>query len=318
MALKTTRRKQVGAIPDPCCMPNFAPTGCKDENGNLVACFSPDEYLYASTAEGGSRGLVRCTGEWENIEEGRRWYSVLRTGVSQGGCSYQNGCQVTLAFSFVGPGSPFCTTHIGPNDGYEWSKASGSWMLGRRDDDGVSRLIPHMPDPSKYITPELRLPLAWFESFMEMKKLAVEAGEFPLRRRYVLLVEPNFRQSTLAFMRLYKFDFLHFCPQYAIDGLCSPLLILECCQQDLKLRTKGTVMTGETEILSEGARNKEEKKAEGFRCLISASLAKDNILRSNQDGCESDMISILERPLSQAKTHTTADLSFKQFAKRLA
>ncbi|KAI4732790.1 hypothetical protein E4T50_16646 [Aureobasidium sp. EXF-12298] len=114
------QRKEAGATPNPCCKQIAAPSTCYDEDGNTVACSSPDEYPYASALEGGQG----------SIEYG----TYTKLNVAEGGCGGQP-CRIKIAFSFVtslSVGSPFCVTQTGPNDGYEWTKGSGQWQLARR------------------------------------------------------------------------------------------------------------------------------------------------------------------------------------------
>jgi hypothetical protein len=109
---KNNNRKAAGTVPNPCkCRKRTgtgliaAPSVCYDVSGSQVGCTSPDEYPYASTPLGGQASgsvIIRCTGENENLKEGKELGTLTQTGVSKGGCGNVSPCRINLAFANVG------------------------------------------------------------------------------------------------------------------------------------------------------------------------------------------------------------------------
>lgn len=151
-ATKTARRTAAGAIPNPCCGRIAAPAACFDTNGGTVPFTSPDEYPYASTLESVSTSpIIRCTGEEENVEEGRNFGSLTQLNTAEGGCGRRGPCSINIAFSFLTAeyvtqtkttnlranarsSTPFCNAGGAglPNDGFEFTLAGGTFVPARR------------------------------------------------------------------------------------------------------------------------------------------------------------------------------------------
>ncbi|PSK53873.1 hypothetical protein B9Z65_7679 [Elsinoe australis] len=151
-ATKTARRTAAGAIPNPCCGRIAAPAACFDTNGGTVPCTSPDEYPYASTLESVSTSpIIRCTGEEENVEEGRNFGSLTQLNTAEGGCGRRGPCSINIAFSFLTADTPFCNAGGAglPNDGFDFTLAGGTFVPARRRVE--PRWVPHVPDPKDFV-----------------------------------------------------------------------------------------------------------------------------------------------------------------------
>lgn len=150
---KEARRRAAGAIPNPCCNGRIPrPATCFDTDGGIVPCTSPDEYPYASTLESVTRSpIIRCTGEEENVEEGRNFGSMTQLNTAEGGCGRRGPCSIDIAFSFLTvkyatqikttnpraneiSSTPFCNAGGAglPNDGFEWTLAGGTFVPAKR------------------------------------------------------------------------------------------------------------------------------------------------------------------------------------------
>ncbi|KAF2159721.1 hypothetical protein M409DRAFT_70891 [Zasmidium cellare ATCC 36951] len=122
---KSKRRRDAGCDPNPC------------KNGKMDKPSSDedscDEYPYASTVEGGTGAIIRCTDENENLNEGSALGAFLTSN-----------------------DGPYCLDEGGANDGYEYRKSSGNYIQAKRDADGNMYHERHVPDPADYFPLENR------------------------------------------------------------------------------------------------------------------------------------------------------------------
>ncbi|PLB41029.1 deoxyribonuclease NucA/NucB-domain-containing protein [Aspergillus candidus] len=141
------RRKAAGCVSPSPCRNDKMKKQSKDDD----TC---DEYPYASTKEGGTGAIIRCTNGAENSREGTDLSSFFRSTCGNKPCTFR--------VNFGNPGgggSPYCLNGNSANDGYQYSfKGGGKYDLASRDFDDIedSPLGLHEPDPADFFHPHLR------------------------------------------------------------------------------------------------------------------------------------------------------------------
>ncbi|KAJ5539588.1 hypothetical protein N7513_007920 [Penicillium frequentans] len=142
-----SRRRAAGCVSPSPCGNGKLPTQSSDEN----TC---DEYPYASTVEGGSGSILRCTSDDENSAEGSDLSAFFNSV-----CGYEP-CTFEVTFGNPGGGStPYCLDGGGANDGYQYQyQGNGNYQLYNRDSNATNegRWGLHQPDPAHYFPPHLR------------------------------------------------------------------------------------------------------------------------------------------------------------------